>query len=135
MSEVTRQALARDIARRLQLASHDEVRVVDRILLRLELGRDRYGLLDLSRPRDWRRELAEELLDALIYDTAETIRAEDLAHANLQAAAAEELAELGRWKREDQRTVVSAEPQRIALADTDGDKGPYEEWEIGADDA
>jgi len=124
--DLRRAALARDIARRLQLASHDELRVVDQILTRLELGRERYGLLDIARDRrEWRRELGEELLDAVIYDTIETIRAEDLAHANLQAAAAEELAELERWQRDDQRTRVSSEPARLAI-----EHDPYDDLEI-----
>ncbi len=136
MGDLQRQALARDLARRLHLASHDELRVIDRLLVRLELGRDRYGELDLRKPRDWRRELGDELLDALVYDTAETLRNEDAAQAGLQAAAADELAELERWRKADRRTHVSDEPARIALEDIgDGDKGPYEEWEIGAGDA
>lgn len=58
---------ARDIARRLQFASLDEVRVVDRLLTRLERRRDRHGPLDLAQ---WRfdhtefalSEIAEELV-------------------------------------------------------------------------
>jgi hypothetical protein len=92
--EVERQALARDIARRLQLASIDEARVVDRVLQRLELGRERYGLLDLSRPRDWRKEHREELLDALVYDVAEELALEDQAREQLRDEARAEM--LGR---------------------------------------
>ena len=48
--------------------SIDELRVMCAVAKRLETGRARYGLLDLAAdPRDWQRELAEELLDAVIY--------------------------------------------------------------------
>ncbi|HKP08302.1 MAG TPA: hypothetical protein VJU58_13700 [Microbacterium sp.] len=101
-------ALARDVARRVHaLAERDPVatRVLDRLLARLELGHDRYGALDLS-SRDWKRERSDELLDAVVYDTAEQVRDNDLAHANLQAAAAEELRELERAQRDALRTSV-----------------------------
>lgn len=45
--EIQWQALTRDIARRLQLASHDALRVIDRVLLRLEAVRERHGAHDL----------------------------------------------------------------------------------------
>lgn len=125
MGDLHRQAMARGLARRLSLASLDEIRVVDRILVRLELGRERYGPLDIAKPREWRRELGEELLDAVIYDTIETIRAEDVAHEDLRGHAAEELAELERWRREDQRTRVSNESARIAI-----EHDPYDDLEI-----
>lgn len=89
--DLAHHALIRDIARRLQLAAPDEVRVIDRVLQRLELGRERYGALDLSRPREWRRELREELLDALVYDVSEEIAAEDQARAELREAARAEM--------------------------------------------
>lgn len=123
--DLQRQALARDLARRQQLASHDELRVIDRVLGRLELGRERYGRLDLAKPRPWRREFGEEILDAVIYDTIETIVDEDRAHAELQIAASEEIAA---WQA-DQRTRVSGEPARIALSDI-SDREPYDEWEL-----
>lgn len=91
MSEDQRQALARDIARRLQLASLDEVRVLDRLLVRIELGRERYGRLDLAKPRDWRRELGDELLDAVVYDTFEQVRQADIDRSPLHAAVLAEL--------------------------------------------
>jgi hypothetical protein len=94
-AERAHQALIWDIGRRLQLASPDEVRVIDRVLQRLELGRDRYGALDLSRPREWRRELREELLDALVYDVGEELAAEDLELAQLRADATAETSSEG----------------------------------------
>ena len=52
----------------LDECSFDELRVVVSIMSRLELGRARYGRLDLAAdPRDWQRELGEELIDACIY--------------------------------------------------------------------
>jgi hypothetical protein len=99
--DLAHQALIRDIGRRLPLASPDEVRVLDRVLQRLELGRDRYGALDLSRPREWRRELREELLDALVYDVCEELAVEDIDRAQLRADAA-----------------VEQEQLRVAMVDT-----------------
>jgi hypothetical protein len=89
--DLAHQALIRDIARRLQLASPDEVRALDRLFQRLELGRERYGALDLSRPREWRRELREELLDALIYDVCDELAVEDQERAELHEAARAEM--------------------------------------------
>jgi len=60
-------ALRRSIGARLLASSWDELRVVDTLLGRLELGRDRYGFLDLAKSRDWEREEAEEHLDAAVY--------------------------------------------------------------------
>ena len=56
-----------EIANRLSFCSLDELRVLDVLLGRLELGRERYGHLDLTKPRDWNREEAEEYADAAIY--------------------------------------------------------------------
>lgn len=89
--QLQRQALARDLARRQQLASHDELRVLDRVLQRLELGRERYGLLDLRVPRDWDRERGEELLDAVIYDVMGDLAAEDRDREQLREAARDEM--------------------------------------------
>lgn len=119
-----------DLVRRLKLCSLDELRILARLLERLELGRQRYGALDLSLPRPWRRELSEELLDAVVYDTIEQIRAEDLRHANLQAAADEEARELARWQAMDQRTTVSTVPAAIA-ATPEAVPEPVVEWEAG----
>lgn len=48
--------------------SDDELRVIGSIHKRLETGRAQYGRLDLLQDaRDWNRELAEELIDAMIY--------------------------------------------------------------------
>jgi len=67
------------------------MRVLDRVLHRLEVGRERYGLLDLSKPRDWRRERFEERLDALVYDACEELAIEDQHRAELRAAARAEM--------------------------------------------
>jgi hypothetical protein len=87
--DLAHQALIRDIRRRLPLASPDELRVLDRVLQRLELGRDRY------------RELREELLDALVYDVCEELAVEDIDRAQLRADAA-----------------VEQEQLRVAMVDT-----------------
>lgn len=60
-------ALCRDMYRRLALCNLDELRVIDLQLTRLELGRQRYGHLDLSRSRDWAKEESEEHVDAAFY--------------------------------------------------------------------
>ena len=70
-------SLERKLKKRLELCSYDELRVVDVILARLELGRQRYGALDLSQPRDWAKERAEELLDAHVYAACELISKQD----------------------------------------------------------
>ncbi len=75
-ADIQRRGLLASLASRLPAASHDELRVIDRVLGRLELGRDRYGLLDLAKPRDWRRERFEERLDALVYDACEELALE-----------------------------------------------------------
>lgn len=57
-----------DLEARLELCAYDELRVVSKILGRLELGRSRYGYLDLARDtRDYKREEAEEHLDGAVY--------------------------------------------------------------------
>ncbi len=59
-------AMRRDLGRRLALGNLDELRVVDRVLQRLEIGRERYGHLDLSKPRNWRKERLEDALNELV---------------------------------------------------------------------
>jgi hypothetical protein len=83
--------LYQDLVRRLALAGRDEKRVIDSVLRRLEVGRERYGLLDVSKPRNWRAERFEERLDALVYDVAEELALEDQAHARAQDDAVAEL--------------------------------------------
>lgn len=130
---LVRLALIRDLARRFHLASLDELRVIDRIFLRLELGRDRYRPLDIATDkRDWRREFADELLDAVVYDTIETIRASDAEHEKLRSDVAAEL-ELERWRREDRTTISKVPAQIAATAPEAADSGPVitYEWEDG----
>ena len=87
-ADLQRRGLVSDLARRLQLASHDELRIVDALLVRLELGRCRYGKLALaSDRRDWVKERREELLDAIVYELAGELAAHDHAHAELHEAA------------------------------------------------
>lgn len=47
--------------------------MLDVLLARLEVGRERYGYLDLAKPRDWQRERAEELVDAAIYNACDLL--------------------------------------------------------------
>ncbi len=77
-------ALVRDVSRRLSSASYDDVRVIDRVLLVLEL--DRAGALPRFGPH----------LDLEIRAVIVSIRAEmaeqDRARAELREAAAREMA-------------------------------------------
>lgn len=53
----------------------DELRVVQAIAARLTMGARQYGALAIaSDARDWRKEAAEELLDAVVYLAAEVLR-------------------------------------------------------------
>ncbi len=76
--DTARRGLARNLTARLHACSHDELRVIDVILTRLEGGREQYGELDLSKPRDWRRERAEEIIDAAFYEACEVLCARDV---------------------------------------------------------
>lgn len=63
--------LALKLAVRLgALVDGDELRVIDAFVGRLEIGRERYGALDLTVRRDWSREAVEERLDGAVYDIA-----------------------------------------------------------------
>lgn len=97
-----------DLVARLARAPRDERRVIERVLARLEVGRQRYGALDLAKPRDWRRERFEERIDALVYDVAEELALEDSAIA--RAAEAE-------WRGDEQATRI-------------GGPGPYLSVEV-----
>ncbi len=62
------------LAKRLLECSYDELRVLGQLLARLELGRSRYGHLDLARDRrDFKREEAEEHLDAAVYRACDAL--------------------------------------------------------------
>lgn len=94
--EIQRQALARDIARRLQLASLDEVRVVDRVLLRLEQTRRlraQQDFRDFSEFQSWlrERERDDSEVDALISVLAARLAQEDRDRAALHEAARDEM--------------------------------------------
>jgi hypothetical protein len=85
-------AMLRGLELRLSLAGLDELRVIDRVLQRLELGRERHGELDVSKPISSRRERFEERLDALVYDIAEELALEDAEVARKRAAARTQIA-------------------------------------------
>lgn len=56
-----------------------ELAVLVTIAQRIEMGRQQYGDLDPVRdPRNWRKEWAEENLDAAVYAACEVLRAEAL---------------------------------------------------------
>lgn len=89
MNAVEAIRLLDSLKQRLLLCSPDELRVIDVLLKRLELGRERYGLLDLSKPRDWKREKAEEDLDSAIYDAADVLTREDAVRERAECEAAD----------------------------------------------
>lgn len=69
-SRTRRDALARNLCARLcdDRASEDELDVASEWWARIETGRERYGQLVLKGdPRDWPKELRDELLDMLAY--------------------------------------------------------------------
>ncbi len=69
--------------------------MIDAILIRLELGRDRYGELNLrADSRDWRREGDEELVDLAVYRACERISKHDTQVDQIEAGL-EELASQG----------------------------------------
>jgi hypothetical protein len=78
--------LKRSVIARLGACNLDELRVVDQLLVRLELGRDRYGHLDLAQRRDWARERAEEAADYAVYDACLLLSQRDEAMRAIAAA-------------------------------------------------
>lgn len=77
-AEPRRDALERSLCTRLVQCSYDELRVLNGILRRLELGRARYGFLDLRKDRrDFRRERNEEIADWVVYDACAEISDRD----------------------------------------------------------
>jgi hypothetical protein len=90
--DIRRQALARSLAARHAALGLDELRVIDELTCRLELGRQRYGELDLAKPRDWDRERFEERIDALVYDVCGELAEQDRRRGELQEQAQAEMA-------------------------------------------
>lgn len=169
MSEVARQALARDLARRLLdlRCSVDELRVIGAVADRLERMRlrpwerriptgpgdvDRYyhlttivrgsvvtgcngrwpiidavervasPLLADRCDACWRSLVRSHAVDELIVEVALALAAEDRAHDDQLEGARAEL--VNEWNP-DQKTVASVVPERIAVALSDIDSGPY----------
>lgn len=90
------EAIKRSIVARLGPCSRDEARVLDYVLSRLELGRDRYGLLDLERgDRDWAEEERQEHADSIVYRSCAEIVRLDRVHRDLRELAGKELVEAG----------------------------------------
>jgi hypothetical protein len=122
MSEPLRNALARDLVLRLQRGSHDELRILEVVLGRLEARRAKAGDLILRQRTNWLAELDDGLIDAVIYCSIETLRArdEELAIGH-ESARAETFA--------GERTVISAVPERIAFDDI-RDRSPYDGFDV-----
>lgn len=88
-----RDVLAHSICARLcdDRRTIDEVRVIDIVLGRLEIGADRYGGLRLATDtRDWRAEAAEEVVDMAIYNACDVLRRRDERIARIECEAADE---------------------------------------------
>lgn len=85
-----RDRLNHDLVIRLADCAHDELRVLDKLLARLELGRKKYGPLDLGKARDWDREESEELLDARIYQACAELANADRINDIVENGAAHE---------------------------------------------
>lgn len=67
---VNRQVRSLELAARVVALcdTGDELSVIESVVARLELGRRRYGVLNVvADKRDWRLEAAEELIDLMIY--------------------------------------------------------------------
>lgn len=62
----------------MERSCFDELRVLAVLARRIEVGRNRYGYLDLhADKRDFRRERAEEYVDAAIYDACDLLAEHD----------------------------------------------------------
>ncbi len=114
--DIARLALARNISARTHQCSLDELRVLDVVLTRLELGRDQYGPLDLSQPRDWKLERAEEIVDAEFYRACDLLCARDLK----LAAIADGLDEITHAEPIVPRTTAINFGDHVDLLDEDG---------------
>lgn len=74
MVVLDRAQLERSVVARLCECSHDEIRVIDRVLQGVEQGREDYGPLDLrSDHRLFDREAEQELRDTLFYLAAQYV--------------------------------------------------------------
>lgn len=87
-----RDAIESALRQLLPLFNLDELRVLEFDALRLLKGRETYGPLDLSAPRDWNHAEFEELVDARLYRTFAIIQAQDAQRAQLHADVAAEIA-------------------------------------------
>lgn len=148
--EVRAAAMRRDLARFHAILNLDELRILDRVQQRLVIGLERYGHLDLSKPRNWRKERFEERLDALVYDVAEELAAEDAERAELHEAAHREMLtskpiaapavigqRLAEW--ETSKTQASEVPSEISQTEiallaiediTDHESQPYDFFDV-----
>ena len=88
MSDLERRGIAADPSRRLALCSPSELRLFDAFLGRIELGRERYGRLDLDKDRrDFAKERHKELLDAMAYELMGELAEQDRQRAGAREQA------------------------------------------------
>lgn len=98
-----RRGVLSSLERRLGACSLDELRVLDVVLTRMEMGRDQYGPLDLAVVRDWELEEAHEHVDGMFYRACAIIRDRDAKAAAIASAPEldDELAATGKVVRVD----------------------------------
>ena len=103
------------LKQRLLSCSVDEIRVVDVFLKRLEMGRKEYGPLDLSKPRDWRLEKAQERFDGEFYEACDVLVKEDERRQRAECEAADKFARENPTEfglRELARALPVSQPRR-----------------------
>ncbi len=122
MADTTsRDALERAICARLPLCSPDELRVLDYVLSRLEIGRERYGALNLATDdRDFCEEERQEHADAVVYRGCNEIRRLDRVNADLRELAGEELLKA---RLRELRDADAQDRRRQWHEDAPGDEG------------
>jgi hypothetical protein len=75
------------LSARCERLGRDEIRVLAQIAARLDTGYAIYGSLDVcEQGRDWLREMREELLDALVYQACDYLRAVERAQPDTEPA-------------------------------------------------
>jgi hypothetical protein len=121
-----RDAFARNLCARIcdDRRTHDELRVIDDVLVGLEKGADLVGPLDLSRDdRDWDEEAAQECRDLLAYLAMDRIARQHRRRERIECESADGVAarvEPGLAELRDAEPVTAPRP-RVGLQDDAGD--------------
>lgn len=141
MGEVQRQALARDLSRQHAALGHDELRVIDRVTVRLLQHRERHGALDLSDLGGLVARLGAGIREGSILDSAISLIAreiadEDAAREHLREAARTELLGVGEreFSPDAHLTRMDSTSAVIALGLIPRDRDKDLEVDIAIDD-